>query len=72
MAMTCISGARECTGCMACQEQEAICECAVCGEGIYDGDDILDLRDFNIGILHQNCKDDCFREYERVAVLERL
>ena len=32
MAMICVNGARECTGCMACQPDPEPVYCPVCGE----------------------------------------
>lgn len=41
MAMTCVLGDRECTGCMEYREEkepEAVFECCICGAEIFEGD----------------------------------
>ena len=41
MAMSCVTGGRECTGCGACRETEeekALYNCINCNEDIYEGD----------------------------------
>ena len=41
MALTCITGGRECTGCGACRkidEEKVLYNCIACGKEIYEGD----------------------------------
>lgn len=52
MALTCISGGRECDGCQECQEREVIETCIVCHEDIYCEDDYIDIED---GFIHADC-----------------
>jgi uncharacterized protein YbaR (Trm112 family) len=49
MSFACVNGARECTGCMACQEGSTY-KCPVCGGEIYfDGDLYFDESENLIG-----------------------
>ncbi len=44
MALTCITGGRECTGCGACRkidEEKVLYNCIACGDKIYEGDIIV-------------------------------
>ena len=66
MAMKCINGACECTGCMACQNHdedilhdENILRCNDCDCEINDGDDYYDFDDYVICI-------DCINNYWKV------
>ncbi len=41
MALTCVTGGRECIGCGACRkidEEKVLYNCIACGEKIYEGD----------------------------------
>lgn len=53
MAMICVDGCRECTGCMKCQaEPELIGICEECGAEIYSGDDYYDIEG---NLIHEDC-----------------
>ncbi len=43
MAMVCVTGGRECDGCMRCREQKVVEVCRGCGEDICDGDEYFDV-----------------------------
>jgi len=43
MAQTCYSNARECSGCMTCQEQESVYACRECLDDINDGESYIEL-----------------------------
>lgn len=64
MAMICISGGRECDGCMRCQEQsepEPIGCCAHCDEPVYSDDDRYEFPDGEI--VHDYCAEDYIRAH---------
>lgn len=52
MAMACIKGGKECTGCMSCHVSEEIGYCAVCGEPIEYGEDHYDIDG---ELIHEDC-----------------
>lgn len=59
MAMVCVSGARECSGCMACQSGPSpIGKCVVCGGDIVALDDYYEIDG---DLIH----DDCLREWAK-------
>ena len=45
MALLCARGAKECSGCMKCREQEAAYECDCCGEEIYEDEEYYQVDD---------------------------
>ena len=45
MALLCARGAKECSGCMKCREQEAVYECDCCGEEIYEDEEYYQVDD---------------------------
>ena len=55
--MTCVTGCRECDGCMSCQERqnafESIGQCAWCGEAVRDDDDRFEFPDGTV--VHDDC-----------------
>lgn len=62
MAMTCIHGARECDGCMACQEPghgSVLENCAQCGEPVSSGESRYQFPDGEI--VHEDCAMDFIR-----------
>lgn len=62
MAMICVSGCRECDGCMMCQSQGAtVTTCAECGEPIYEGEDYYNFPDDEA--VHDDCVLDYIREH---------
>ena len=62
MAMTCVSGCRERTGCMACErEAEILGTCACCKEPVYRGGARYEFED---GVLiHEDCLSDWARTW---------
>lgn len=64
MALKCITGFKECDGCMNCQadmEYEAICE--QCGCPIFFGDAYYELP--GKIIIHEDCLKDFAKPYRR-------
>lgn len=64
MAFACISGGKECTGCMRCQEDEKTYKCPICGHEIGGGDDLFISKDGDV----IGC-DECVRRKEAWEVL---
>lgn len=63
MAMVCVNGVRECTGCMAClEEPKVITTCYHCGEPIHEGEDYYDIHN---EVIHEDCLRDWASEYKR-------
>lgn len=57
MAMICISGGKECDGCMACQDVDTEYYCEICNQPITDH--YYEIR----GIIYCGaCMDDLFRK----------
>lgn len=62
MAMVCVTGSRECDGCMACHEPRqnaSLGDCAQCGEPVLSGDDRYKFPDGEI--VHDDCVLDFIR-----------
>lgn len=54
MAMHCINGGAECTGCGRCEPKPKIVGyCAYCKEAIYDWEDRYEMEDETL--LHSDC-----------------
>lgn len=66
MSLVCVTGGRECCGCMRCQEEpEPIGKCEYCGEDILSGDEHYAIDG---EMLHW----DCLREWaEKYRVIVR-
>ncbi len=45
MALMCVYGPCECTGCMRCKESAAAYECDCCGGAIYENEDYYQVDD---------------------------
>ncbi len=45
MALLCVRGSGECSGCMKCQKQKAVYECDCCGEEIYENEKYYQVDD---------------------------
>lgn len=63
MAMTCISGSKECSGCMACHEDREVYQhCPMCGH-ILDSDDMVyRLREDAEVVGCEHCVESVFAE----------
>jgi len=75
MALTCYNNARECTGCMTCQEQEAIYTCSGCRGEIHEGNEYIELYGLH---FHKRCTsrwamkdwlDECLSDHELLELL---
>lgn len=63
MAMICVSGCRECTGCMACEaEPQTVGTCEHCNEPIYAWEDHYDIEG---ELLHDDCLVDWADKYRK-------
>lgn len=62
MAMACVNGARECTGCMSCQVSEEIGTCVECGDPIGYGEEYYDIEG---ELLHWDCLREWAEKYLR-------
>lgn len=63
MAMICVKGGRECTGCMACQQEpQRIDKCCVCGEPVFDNECYYDVDG---QIFHDGCEFDFLLQYKK-------
>ena len=63
MAMICVNGARECNGCMHCQDVvEGMALCEYCEEPIYENDDHYDIDGIKI---HWDCLRDWAEQYRK-------
>ena len=60
MAMICVSGGRECDGCMACKASNAVGICEGCGMRIYEFEDYYDI---NGELVHEECLLDWAAQY---------
>ena len=40
MAQACINGGGECDGCMACRDEGPVMSCPICGEELWDEDEL--------------------------------
>lgn len=64
MAMICIDGGHECTGCMHCNDntEERIGTCDACSDPIYKSDDYYDIDGV---LLHEDCLTDWAAQYKK-------
>lgn len=63
MAMLCVNGARECDGCMACQEEpKEIGPCEYCGAPVCEGDEYYDIHG---ELVHWDCLRDWAKMYAK-------
>lgn len=61
MAMICVNGSRECTGCMACQsEPTPVGHCVTCKEPIYGPDDYYEIDG---DLIHDDCLTDWAKQF---------
>lgn len=64
MAMTCVNGARECTGCMRCEaERKVVGPCAECIGDVYADETYYKLDDGNT-LVHEDCLLDYLTDFK--------